>query len=283
MTRLFWLAICGLILPPTAWLNAADDETRVHVRGSDGGPTVGRLIVQDAAAGKGFVYLPSGEIVIRDSSELYETDQLFKPLDHKALGEQLTASGPFQGFKVKQTRNYLYVYQSSDQFQNITARILESMFTPLKRYCDRAGIKTQDPEFPLVVIIFSDHRQMRTYRDLPPSIVAFYEPLSNRVILCEHSQLVEQAPDIGSPQAFSTRVAGTNRSRSSSCSTREEANPSSTSPALKCPSQTPSTSPASMPARSSASPAAATIRSSRGRPSWRPKGVWPQPTMCPRM
>ena len=80
-------------------------------------------------------------------------------------------------------------------------------------------------------------------------------------------------------QAFSTRVAGLKRSRSSAWSTRLAVKSCGEKPALKWPSTISSTSSGPMPAWSSASVATLTIRLSSVSPSSLPKRVCAQPTM----
>ena len=80
-------------------------------------------------------------------------------------------------------------------------------------------------------------------------------------------------------QAFSTRVAGLKRRRSSVCSTRLAVKSCGEKPALKWPSTISSTSPGPMPACSSASAATLVIMPSSVSPSSLPKRECAQPTI----
>lgn len=153
--------------------------------------------------GTAFVYLPTGEIHWALASEMTPTDKPFKPMSFDELGKHLTAT-KFHGFKTASSKRYLYIYNCSDKFRFGTSRILESMFVPLEQYFKREKIPTEEPEFPLVVVIFSTYQQMREYKEVDPNVVAFYEPVTNRVVLTEYSRLVQRDPEIGIPQAFGT-------------------------------------------------------------------------------
>lgn len=174
----------------------------VRVEGKDE-PVVARLVAFDPPQKVAYVLLPTGEMAGAPMDALQETEQVFRPYTFDELGKLLSEE-VFRGFKVAQSKRYLYIYNCSDKFRLGTSRILESMYTPLQSYFKREKIKTVDPEFPLVIVIFATHREMRAYREVHESVVAFYEPMSNRVVLTERSRLVEAAPELGIPQAYGT-------------------------------------------------------------------------------
>ncbi|HEY1065661.1 MAG TPA: DUF1570 domain-containing protein, partial [Pirellulales bacterium] len=162
---------------------------------------VSRVVAeQDGAT---FAMLPSGEIVIDQSGTVTPTQEVYRASSVDDLAAELTDS-VFPGFKTAKSKRYLFVYNCSEGFRKLTSGILESMFTPLQNYFKRERFEVVDPEHPLVVVIFETHQEMREYREIPESVVAFYEPLSNRVVLSERSRMVEVAPELGVPQAFAT-------------------------------------------------------------------------------
>jgi hypothetical protein len=191
---------------PGSTLFAADDpfatERNVFVRPpKQSERVVSRLIGKEADAT--FAMLPSGEIVIDQSGGLTPTTEPYKAASVEDLAKELTTN-VFPGFKTAKSKRYLFVYNCSEGFRKLTSGILESMFTPLQNYFKRERFEIREPEHPLVVVIFETHQEMREYREIPESVVAFYEPLSNRVSLSERSRLVESMPELGVPQAFAT-------------------------------------------------------------------------------
>ena len=84
-------------------------------------------------------------------------------------------------------------------------------------------------------------------------------------------------------QAFSTRVAGLKRNRSSAWMTSEAGKSWAENPWLKRPTYTASTSSGSTPASATASEATPQMRDSRSSPSSRPNFVCAQPAMQPVM
>lgn len=84
----------------------------------------------------------------------------------------------------------------------------------------------------------------------PPTPVIFSAPTTSATGTRPDSTASQAAYSAAAPeaQAFSTRVAGAQRSASSACSTSDEAKISGTKPPLSWPSQMPPTSPAPMPA-----------------------------------
>ena len=106
--------------------------------------------------------------------------------------------------RLRTTRRYLYVYNTSEAFFKATSRILETMYPGLYNYCRRQKIKVKDPPFPLVVVMFRTQDEFEKYRKMPEGLVAYYNGLSNHVVLYEQSRLAEIAPELAFKQSIST-------------------------------------------------------------------------------
>lgn len=166
----------------------------------DGRPVVGRLHVR---VGEGaIVLLPDGQLVGRQKGEFASTDRKFEPLDKDEMSKRL--AGEFPDFKTKATNHYVYVYSSSDEFQFGASRILETMLPGVKSYVENAKIEVRNPDLPLVVVMFRTEAEFRRHRRLPAGVVAYYDPLSNRVFMYEQSRLARLRPDLALGQAIST-------------------------------------------------------------------------------
>lgn len=189
----------GLDLPPGMLSQPASPT--VTTNDPDGKPVVGRI--QVAVGDSAVVLLPDGQLVARKAGEFTPTDKKFVPADKEELAIQLVAK-EFAGFKVKQTKHYIYIYNSSEEFYLGTSRILETMLPGVTAYVEGQKIDTHPPEVPLIVVMFATDEQFQAYRRMPPGVIAYYHTLSNRVFMYEQSALARERPDLALQQAIST-------------------------------------------------------------------------------
>lgn len=174
---------------------------RVIVPGEGNEPTVARVYLE--VGDYYVVMLPSGALISLPIQDTQPTERPFEPLDKRQLAERLT-QGQFQGFQTRNTRRYLYVYNTSEEFRKATSQILETIYPALHSYFRRLGIAVHDPEFPLVVIMFRTQEEFQKYRQTPDGMVAYYNGLSNQVVMFEQSKLTQVAPELAFKQAVST-------------------------------------------------------------------------------
>jgi hypothetical protein len=196
-------------VPPKA---SVDEETtprtkpgngrRVIVRvDSEPGPIVAKVHVE--VDDKLSVILPDGQIqdvLVRDATP---TDRPFQAISKDELAKRLT-EGEFKGFQTRQTKRFLYVYNTSETFYIGTSRILETMYPALFNYCKKLKLDVHDPDFPLVVIMFRTKDEFDAFNLIPEGVVAYYSGMKNHVVMYEHSQLSRAAPEIALKQAIST-------------------------------------------------------------------------------
>jgi hypothetical protein len=179
----------------------AGNGSRVTTADQLGESVVAKVHVK---VGKNYVVLlPDGQLVARKESEATPTDRPFVPISKEKLAARLTAQ-EFRDFKVKQTKHYLYLYNTSEEFSIGTSRILESMLPGVEKYAELQKISTHDPEVPLVVIMFRTEDQFQQYRRMPDGVVAYYHTLTNQVLMFEQSRQFQFRPDIAIQQAIST-------------------------------------------------------------------------------
>ncbi len=179
-----------------------ENGANVTTADADANPVVARLHV---AVGDGaIVMLPDGQLVARKAGEFTPTEKKFEPITKEALAKRLDAT-EFPSFKVKQTKHYVYVYNSSEEFFTGTSRILESMLPGVMAYAETQKIEgVHSPEVPLVVVMFSTEEEFQKHRRMPAGVVAYYHTLSNRVFMYEKSRLLQVRPDLAQSQAIST-------------------------------------------------------------------------------
>jgi hypothetical protein len=188
----------GLDLAPG--IVAPGDNRAVTTTDDAGQPVVGRIHVRVGTGA--VVLLPNGELVARRDGQFAPTDRKFEPLDKDKFAARLAAE--FPGFKTKTSNHYIYVYDSSDEFQFGTSRILETMFPGVKNWADSCHIEVKNPVHPLVVVMFRSENEFQRYRRMPPGVVAYYDPVTNRVFVYEQSRLAQVRPDLALGQAIST-------------------------------------------------------------------------------
>lgn len=145
------------------------------------------------------VMLPTGELVSVPRNQTAPTDKPFVPADPEAMKLALQAAG-FGEFKIEWAAPYLYVYASSEGFYLHTRSILESMYPGVKSTLESWGLKPQDPEVPLVVIIMPSREAFDAYDKTDPEIAAYYNTLTNYVVLYEDQRLWEAAPEFALKQ-----------------------------------------------------------------------------------
>ena len=183
----------GRLLPP--------DGERVVTPDIDGSPVVAKTHVKVGAAR--IVMLPDGQLVARKAHEAEATERPFKAISKDKLIERLQAA-EFKDFKVKQSKSYIYLYSTSDIFAEGTHKILESMLPGMKKWVDQQKLTSHEPEVPLVVIMFRTEADFQRYRRMPDGVVAYYDTLSNRVVIFEESDRFGGRRDQAIQQAIST-------------------------------------------------------------------------------
>jgi hypothetical protein len=177
------------------------EDQRVLILDREGEPTVARVQLR---VGEHLVLmLPDGRLTTRPAADCQPTERPFEVLDHGALAQRLGKT-EFPGWNTHQTRRFVYLYQGSDAFVAIASRILETMFRGIGLYARAQKIDVAAPEFPLVVVIYRTQKEFRKALQIPVDGVAYYDVLSNRITLCEESNLWKVKPDLAIRQTIAT-------------------------------------------------------------------------------
>jgi hypothetical protein len=192
-------AVFGLQIP--AGPVRAGGGRRVTTTDEAGKPIVAKVHVE--VGDYQIVMLPDGQLVPRRSSTTGATDRPFTAATKDEIAAELTA-GPFKGFKTNQTRRYLYVYNTSETFALAASRILETMFPGVTMYAESQKIETREPDVPLVVIMFRTEDEYQQFQRMPPGMVAYYNVISNHVVMYEESKLAGIKPDLAIRQSLAT-------------------------------------------------------------------------------
>jgi hypothetical protein len=147
--------------------------------------------------------LPDGQLVTRPANDTPLTERPFQPATKAEIAASLSNS-VLQSFQTKETRHYLYLYNASENFAEATSRILETMFRGVLVHAQAQEIDVHAPETPLVVIIFRTADEFQKYRRMPEGTVAYYDLLTNRVVMYEESSLWHLKPELALRQTLAT-------------------------------------------------------------------------------
>ena len=195
----------GLRLPLGATARRNLEETSVLVppdltSSSNDTPLVARVYLE--VGDRFVVMLPNGALRSVHQDEVTPTDRPFEPATKKDLAAELLQQ--FKGFKTKSTKRYLSIYNTSDTFCESKLTILETMYPMLVSYFRRQGLEPHAPATPMVVVMFRTKQEFHRFREMPDSILAYYNTVSNRVFLYQHSKQDVDAPLIALKQSTST-------------------------------------------------------------------------------
>ncbi len=151
--------------------------------------TAGRLLVE---ATDGGLLLETADGVLRTITpgELVsrETDSAeFKPISPEAMGQQLLEELP-DGFSIHTTAHYVICYNTSKAYAQWCGALYERLYRAFNNYWTYKGFELQEPEFPLVALVFSDKRSYERYAsaelgEAAGAIVGYYSFKSNRVTM----------------------------------------------------------------------------------------------------
>jgi hypothetical protein len=189
----------GLVLSSEGPLRPGEGR-RVKVTAPDGKTVVG--IIHLEVGDERIVMMPDGKLRVFASRDTAPAADDFAPATPEEISQALAAE--FPKFKLKKTRNYVYVYNSSDEFFTGTSSILESMFPGVQQWFRRLGLQVHEPLAPLVVIMFRTREDFDALHKMPADVAAYYDAVSNHVVLYEQTDLVDLAPELALRQAIST-------------------------------------------------------------------------------
>jgi hypothetical protein len=189
----------GLRIPSEGPIRQGEGR-RVKVAGPEGQPVV--ALVHVDVADERIVVMPDGRLRVFPASKTTPTNDDFVPATQQELAASLAVE--FPGFKVKTTPHYVMVFNSSEEFYTGTSSILESMQPGVQQFLKRLGLEVHEPLTPLAVIMFRTRREFDALHRMPEEIAAYYDAVSNHVVLYEQTDLVERAPELALRQAIST-------------------------------------------------------------------------------
>jgi len=176
---------------------------RILVNSDDDQLVVANVLVE--VGDRFLVIMPDGRIQSVLSADVTVTERPFVPATVKELSDKLRAK--FPGYKVQSTAHFIYVYNTSPLFYSGTSQILESLYPGLMNFLKARKLEVTDSPYPLVVVMFRTRAEWAAYMHglfADSSVAAFYDGVSNRVLMYEQSELGEDAPQLAQKQLIST-------------------------------------------------------------------------------
>ena len=176
---------------------------RVATADGQGAPVVGKLLV---SVGRHARRDAAGRTAGHAAANQAEpTERPFEPATKAALADQLRSSA-LTGFQSKETRRYLYLYNCSEPFAEAASRILETMFRGVVGLRSSPGDHRRPARSPVDRHHFSHGgRNSRNFVAMPEDTVAYYDVLTNRVVMYEESQLWRIKPELATCRRPSPR------------------------------------------------------------------------------
>lgn len=111
----------------------------------------------------------------------------FSPYSKEELSSRLLKELP-EGFQIHETRNYLICYNTSDGYAEWCGALFERLYKGFTNFWEQRGFEFDEPEFPLVAIIFDHQNAYREYSrpelgDSADRIIGYYSFRSNHMVM----------------------------------------------------------------------------------------------------
>ena len=190
----------SLVVPSGAPVRRGEGR-RVTLQNSRGNDVVALLHAE--VGDRRLVIWPDGRLESVPAARAPLTTKPFLPATKEEIGERLQAQG-FRDFKVRNTARFIYVYNTSEAFCKGTSRILETMYPAILAYFKRLKLPVDHPQVPLVAVMFRTEEEFQKFEPVPDGIAAYYNSLSNHIVMYEQSDLVEVAPELAMKQSIGT-------------------------------------------------------------------------------
>lgn len=146
-------------------------------------------LVFEARDGQYFI-VPPEDVIDRQSD-----DTPFQTFSRKELLERLKKEFPeSRGYSILQKEHFLIVYTTSKAFADWYGRLLEKLYSSYIAFWKGKGLALDKLETPMVALIYSNRdgffRHAKSEGVTPhPQLCAYYNKLTNRVVLCDISGL----------------------------------------------------------------------------------------------
>lgn len=149
------------------------------------------------------VMLPTGELKLIEAAKAKPTTDPFVAATPEQMIASLKSAG-FAKYKFEQGNFYLYAYDCSDGFYMHARSILESMLPGIVASLKSWGLKVQRPDTLMAVVIMPSRAAFDALKPMPPEVAAYYNIMTNHIIMYEDQELWEAAPEFAAKQGAYT-------------------------------------------------------------------------------
>jgi len=208
-TITIWLLLFVLFTRPLCAL----ETVRFKTKDGPEKEIAGRILLM-GPQGEFFLQGQDGQLfqIHPDSVLSHESDKApFVPWTQRELEKQL---GDEFGanFHVLATDHYLIVYNTSEKYAKWTGEYFDRFYKTYHSIWTKFKLDLEEPEFPLVAILFSDKKQFDRYAQkeigekFPLEMNAYYHKWTNRIVLCDLTGIEKQLDEASS--SARNRVSG---------------------------------------------------------------------------
>jgi hypothetical protein len=146
---------------------------------------------------------PTGELKVIELAKAKPTNDPFVAATPDEMTNSLKAAG-FSKYKFAQGQFYLYAYDCSEGFYMHARSILESMLPGIVASLKSWGLKVEKPETLMAVIIMPSRAAFDALKPMPPEVAAYYNIMTNHIVMYEDQELWEAAPEFAAKQGAYT-------------------------------------------------------------------------------
>ena len=119
--------------------------------------------------------------------ERIDDQQPFEPYTRDEIAKRLLKELP-EGFRVHSTTHYMIFYNTSPAYAQWCGSLFEQLYTAFTTFWTRKGFELQQPEFPLVAVVFADKRSYLKFSrpelgDAGDTIIGYFGLTSNRMTM----------------------------------------------------------------------------------------------------
>lgn len=133
------------------------------------------------------LWLADGTLVTAPRSQTAPSDARFQPKSAEQIGAALLKKPALAGMQAYTTNHYTVVSDATPQFRKTATRILESMLAGIVKHIRAMKVPIHAPPTSMPVVMFRQRSRYLAYRQVPDQIIAYYEPISNQVVMCEEA------------------------------------------------------------------------------------------------
>jgi len=185
----FAATVSGIVLGVGLLHAAVPPWEAVRVAGPDGDRTVTARVMIEAEDGGLLLEYPDQRLEIAGAADVRERAPLAEPPGDpspREVAAEVLRSLP-AGFDHLATRHYVVCFDTSRAYAQWCAALFERLHDAFISYWRHAGLELEDPQRPLVVVIFADRAryEQSVAGDLGAAsdrVVGYYNLMTNRVM-----------------------------------------------------------------------------------------------------